>query len=144
VDLNALVEDVMRLEAADLQEQGIAAVKTLQPDLPLIQANAALLRQVLANLLRNAIDALGEQRLGPKILSIVSRREPGELIIEVGDNGGGYLDGSPLFEAFYTTKNGRLGLGLAIVRSIVESYAGRVWAHHNDPIGSIVGFSLPT
>jgi len=143
VDLNALVDDVMRLEATDLQEQGIAAVRKLEPDLPLIQANAALLRQVLVNILRNAIDALGEQRVGPKILSIVSRREPGELVIEVADNGTGYLDGSPLFEAFYTTKNDRLGLGLAIVRSIVESYAGRVWALHNDPIGTIVGFSLP-
>jgi PAS domain S-box-containing protein len=144
VDVNSVIEDVIRLQAEDLQEQGIAVVTKLEPNLPMIQANAPLLRQVLVNLLRNAIDALGEQRLGPKILSIVSRREPGELAIEVGDNGGGYLDGSPLFEAFYTTKNGRLGLGLAIVRSIVESYAGRVWAHHNDPIGSIVGFSLPT
>jgi PAS domain S-box-containing protein len=144
VDLNGVIEDVMRLQAADLQEQGIAVVRKLQHDLPLIQANAALLRQVLVNLLRNAIDALSEHGPGPKILSIISRREPGELVIEVADNGRGYLDGSPLFEAFYTTKNDRLGLGLAIVRSIVESYAGRVWALHNDPMGSIIGFSLPT
>jgi PAS domain S-box-containing protein len=143
LDINAVVDDVLRLQAADLQEQGIVIVKKLATDLPMLHANTALLRQVLVNLLRNAIDSMRRPGLGTRIVSIASRREPGEVVVEVADTGSGFLDGSPLFEAFYTTKSDGLGLGLAIVRSIVESYAGRVWALHNDPTGSIVGFSLP-
>lgn len=143
LDLNAVIEDVLRLQAADIEEQGIVVVNERDLGLPMLHANTALLRQVIMNLVRNAIDALREQGRAPKMLWIITRREPGELVVEVADSGGGFLDGSPLFDAFYTTKSDGLGLGLAIVRSIVESYAGRVWARHNDPVGSIVGFGVP-
>jgi PAS domain S-box-containing protein len=142
VDVNAVIEEVLQLQAAELKEEAIVVTKVLEADLPMLYANAALLRQVLVNIVRNAIDALKAQRSQPSVISVVSRLEPGELVVEITDTGSGFQDGSPLFEAFYSTKDG-LGLGLAIVRSIVEAYAGRVWAHHNKTTGTTVGFSFP-
>jgi PAS domain S-box-containing protein len=142
LDVNAVIEEVLQLQASDLLEQAIVVTKKLETDLPLLYANAALLRQVLVNICRNAIDALKAQRPEARKLSVVSRLKADELVVEVTDTGSGFQDGAALFEAFYSTKDG-LGLGLAIVRSIVEAYAGRVWALHNKPTGTIVGFSFP-
>jgi PAS domain S-box-containing protein len=143
VNVNAEINEALRLLDDELKEVGVAVRTVLSPNVAPVQANAALLQQVLVNLIRNSIDALRGHGPESRMIIIETQARSDELTVEIADNGVGFPDGSPLFEAFFTTKADALGLGLAIARSIVESYAGRVWALRNDPSGAIFGFSLP-
>jgi PAS domain S-box-containing protein len=141
-NLNSVIKEVLRLMAEELQESSVAVQMNLDNDYLEIRADAALIKQVLVNLIGNAMDALRDQEDRPREISITAHRIKYEIVVEVTDNGAGFVDNAPLFEAFYTTKPDGLGLGLAISRSIIESYGGRAWAQHRR-IGSAVGFSLP-
>ena len=78
-------------------------------------------------------------------LLISSHNEPDGVSVEVRDSGPGFAaaDIDRVFEAFYTTKPGGLGLGLSICRSIIEAHGGRLWARPNAPRGAIFGFIAP-
>jgi signal transduction histidine kinase len=79
-------------------------------------------------------------------LLISTSNEPDGVCVEVRDSGPGFAPAAleRLFEAFYTTKSGGLGLGLSICRSIIEAHNGRLWASPNLPRGAIFGFTAPT
>jgi signal transduction histidine kinase len=93
----------------------------------------------------NAIEAMRDVDEGGRELLISSRNGPDGVSVEVRDSGPGfapaYLD--HVFEAFYTTKPGGLGLGLSICRSIIEAHNGRLWASSNVPRGASFQFVLP-
>jgi len=74
-----------------------------------------------------------------------TRTEPDGVSVEVRDSGPGFAPAAleRVFEAFYTTKPGGLGLGLSICRSIIEAHGGRLWASANVPCGAIFQFTLP-
>jgi signal transduction histidine kinase len=98
------------------------------------------------NLLLNAIEAVNQNSLGPRLLVIrCAQRDPKNVLITVQDTGAGFAqeDTDRLFDAFYTTKQNGMGMGLAISRSIVESHGGRIWATPNDPTGAAFHFTLP-
>jgi PAS domain S-box-containing protein len=143
LSLNGVIDDVLRLQQAELRMHGVVVSSVLDDALPMVRADVTLVRQVLVNLIRNSIDALREQTEASRTLSVHSRSADGSVIVEVTDSGVGYRDGAPLFDAFYTTKPSGLGLGLAIAKSIVESYGGRIWHSRHGPAGSVFGFSLP-
>ncbi|HEX9794211.1 MAG TPA: ATP-binding protein, partial [Planctomycetota bacterium] len=97
----------------------------LDLDMPLLQLDAGRVRQALLNLVINARQALGEN--GGQI-TLITRRERGEAILEVVDDGPGMSSEtlSRCQEVYYSTKRGGSGLGLAMVRRIVEAHGGRV------------------
>jgi signal transduction histidine kinase len=76
-------------------------------------------------------------------LLISTRNEPDGVSVEVRDSGPGFAPAERVFEAFYTTKPGGLGLGLSICRSIIEAHNGRLWASANLPRGASFQFALP-
>jgi signal transduction histidine kinase len=78
-------------------------------------------------------------------LLISTRNEPDGVSVEVRDSGPGFAPATlqHVFEAFYTTKPGGLGLGLSICRSIIEAHGGRLWASANLPRGASFQFALP-
>jgi signal transduction histidine kinase len=78
-------------------------------------------------------------------LLISSRNEPDGVSVEVRDSGPGFAPAAldRVFEAFYTTKPGGLGMGLSICRSIIEAHGGRLWASANMPHGASFQFALP-
>jgi C4-dicarboxylate-specific signal transduction histidine kinase len=143
LDLNVIISDVLRALEEELRVNAVVVRRTTDDDLGGLQADAALLKEVLVNFIKNSLDALKERSVGPRSITLSAHRLDREFVVEVSDNGVGFRDDAPLFEAFYTTKKEGLGLGLAIVRSIVESYGGHTWARHRQPVGSTVGFSLP-
>ncbi len=143
LDLNLIIADALRVIDDELQESAVTVHRTTRSEPLWIQADAALLQQVLVNIIRNAIDSTRERGVGSKAIFIAVHRDNGEVIVELEDDGVGFSDGAPLFDAFYTTKREGLGLGLAIARSIIESYGGHIWAQHRSPVGVIVGFRLP-
>jgi signal transduction histidine kinase len=118
----------------------------LADDLPLITGDRVQLQQVILNLLRNASDAMSGVNDRPRKLLIRSEREEGDRVrLSVQDAGVGFEPQvvGRLFEAFYTTKSGGMGIGLSVSRSIIESHRGRLWAAPNDGPGAIFSFSIP-
>jgi signal transduction histidine kinase len=114
--------------------------------LPIIMGDRIQLQQVILNLLRNASEAMAEVNDHPRqlVLRTETDSEAGIRLI-VRDTGVGLDHQSldKLFEAFYTTKQGGMGIGLSVSRSIIERHQGRIWAEPNDGPGATFGFSIP-
>ena len=102
---------------------------------------------MILNLIVNAVEAMSAVAEGPRELLIsTARAEPDGVLVAVRDSGPGLAPASleRLFDAFYTTKPGGLGMGLSICRSIIEAHGGRLWATANLPRGAIFQFTVPT
>jgi signal transduction histidine kinase len=105
------------------------------------------LQQVMLNLVMNAVEAMNTTGNGSRELLISTRKtQPDVVVVAVRDSGPGLATATieRLFDAFYTTKPGGLGLGLSICRSIIETHGGRLSAKDNVPHGATFEFSLPT
>jgi signal transduction histidine kinase len=104
------------------------------------------LQQVILNLILNASDALSGVDDRPRQLAIRTGRDEGDRVrLSVQDAGVGFDPQAVdrLFEAFYTTKSGGMGIGLSVSRSIIESHGGRLWAAPNNGPGATFSFSIP-
>jgi signal transduction histidine kinase len=146
VDLNEAIRDVIALSRSELQRRHVISRVELADDLPPVTGDRVQLQQVVLNLLLNAADAMTgiDDRL--KQLLVRTERDEGDQVrLSVQDAGVGFgsqgLD--KLFEPFYTTKIGGMGIGLAVSRSIIESHNGRLWATPNNGPGATFSFSIP-
>jgi nitrogen fixation/metabolism regulation signal transduction histidine kinase len=130
LDLNALVLEVLGLYAQP-QEQG-RLLAQLAPGLPAIEGDATQLRQVIHNLVQNALDAVENRSDGQVVVSTeFARGDAGDLRavrLKVSDNGGGFSDKvvKRAFEPYVTTKAKGTGLGLAVVKKIADEHGARV------------------
>jgi signal transduction histidine kinase len=146
VDLNEAVREVLELTHGEALKHGVSVRTQLADGLPLIQGDRVQLQQVVLNLILNAAQAMGGVAdRTRKVLITTSRTEPNELCLGVRDTGPGLsAETLPrLFEPFYTTKSGGMGMGLAICRSIIEAHGGRLWAARREPRGAIFQFTIP-
>jgi predicted ATPase/signal transduction histidine kinase len=145
VAINDAILDVIALTRTEAANNGISVRMQLAEGLPRVQGDRVQLQQVLLNLIINAIEAMRDVGEDERELLISSRSEPDGVSVEVRDSGPGFalaaLD--RVFEAFYTTKAGGLGLGLSICRSIIEAHNGQLWASANVPRGAIFRFTAP-
>jgi PAS domain S-box-containing protein len=145
-DANDIVRDAIRLADADLRQHAVHLDLALAPGPLTIGADRIQIEQVVLNLLRNAIEAMLGQPNGRRTLTVTTERGPADQVaVRVCDSGIGFAaatDGR-IFDPFYTTKEGGLGLGLSISRSIVEAHGGVLRAARNDDGGATVGFTLP-
>jgi PAS domain S-box-containing protein len=144
--LNDVICEVIVLLHGEVVKHGIAVQTQLAEGLPRIRGDRVQLQQVMLNLILNAIEAMRGVGEGARELQVsTAKAEAGGVLVAVRDTGPG-LDPvklQRLFEAFYTTKPGGLGMGLSICRSIVEAHGGHLWADANTPHGAIVQFALP-
>jgi signal transduction histidine kinase len=147
LDINELVLDVVALTRSELRSSGTSLQTRLANGLPLILGDRIQLQQVMLNLILNAIEAMSGSREGRRDLLIRTTRDGrGSVLVAVQDSGPGLKPESVdrLFDAFYTTKPGGMGMGLSICRSIIEAHGGRVWATANvPPPGAVLQFTLP-
>jgi signal transduction histidine kinase len=146
LDLNDATREVIALSSNDLQKNRIVLESELASDLPTITGDRIQLQQVILNLLRNAADAMVDVDDRPRQLGIRTERDGGDRVrLAVCDVGVGLPAQSldSLFDAFYTTKAGGMGIGLFISRSIIEQHQGRLWAERNDGPGTTFSFSVP-
>lgn len=147
VDLNEATRAVLAILHNQLQRNRIVARAELCEDLPRVVGDRVQLEQVILNLLLNALEAMNDVDDRPKQLLVTTEREEGDRVrLTVQDAGSGFDDGAldKLFDAFYTTKNGGMGVGLAVSRSIIENHHGQVWAAPNQQgPGASFSFSIP-
>jgi PAS domain S-box-containing protein len=146
VDLNEAAREVVALSLSDLRRNQVSLQQELAEDLPSVKGDRVQLQQVILNLLRNGSDSMNGIEDRPRTLVIRTEREEGDRVrLAVRDAGIGFDPGQAnrIFEAFYSTKDGGMGIGLSISRSIIEAHYGRLWAALNDGPGSTFTFSVP-
>jgi len=146
VMLNELIRSCCELLAPRLRKEPVQMEFDLANDLPLVTAQPTQIQQIIINLVTNALEALQDEPITPRLIGIRTRRDPPDgVVIEVSDNGPGIApDLLPrIFEPFTTTKSEGMGLGLSIVRSIVESHGGRITAEPRQPRGMTFQIRLP-
>ena len=146
VDLNDATREVIALSQSDLRRAGATLRVDLPEDLPAVMGDRVQLQEVIINLLRNACDAVHGIDDRPRAIEIRIARDEGELVrLSVRDSGVGFEANSAekLFDAFYTTKQDGMGIGLSVCRSIIENHGGRLWAVANEGPGVTFAFSIP-
>jgi len=143
LEINEAVLEIVTLTRAEFLKSNVSVRTQFAEGLPVIRADRVQLQQVVLNLIINAVEAMRDA--ANRELVISTRNEPDGVCVEVKDSGPGFAPGAleRLFEAFYTTKSGGLGLGLSVCRSIVESHNGLLWASPNLPHGAIFSFIVP-
>ena len=147
MDLNEAAREVMSLSLSELQRNQVIVRYELAESLPAIMADRTQLQQVILNLVRNASDAMSAVEGRPReLLMTTERDEDDRVCLSVKDAGVGFTPqaADKLFEAFYTTKNDGMGIGLSISRSIIEAHHGRLWAMGNDGPGATFSFAIPS
>ncbi len=146
MDLNDATQEVISLSLSDLQRNGAIVRHELADDLPLVTGDRIQLQQVILNLLRNASDAMRTVADRPREVLVKTEREEGNRVrLSVKDLGIGFdaEAADKLFEAFYTTKDDGMGVGLHVSRSIIEAHHGRLWATVNNGPGATFSFAIP-
>ncbi len=146
LDINETILEVVAMTRTEVRRNGISLRTQLAPDQPFVQGDRVQLQQVMLNLILNAIEAMGELSQGSREL-LISSEDAGAagMRVAVQDTGPGLTPESSehLFDAFYTTKPGGMGMGLSICRSIIEAHGGRMWATASLPQGAAFQFILP-
>jgi PAS domain S-box-containing protein len=152
LDVNALIHEALSLMRGDLENHRVTIDTALSDGLAPVHANAVQLRQVVVNLITNAVEAMSTVpnrqrllRLGTHALK-TQDLQPSSLLITVEDSGSGVdpAHADRIFEPFFTTKSHGMGMGLSICRSIVEHHGGRLSVAPGRQHGSIFQVTLPT
>lgn len=134
LDLEESIRSVLNLMSDDPRASGVDIQLKVEPELPYVQADPDQIRQVLMNLVINALEALD----GRGVLAISARKADGGVEVEISDNGPGLPEGNPeqVFDPFYSTRERGTGMGLAIARRIMRSHGGEITAGINPEGGA--------
>jgi PAS domain S-box-containing protein len=146
VNLNDLVINVARMVNPAVMLQSCDVETLLEPNLPTVEADPIQLQQVLLNLVINSFDAMRDTPLSSRKVVITTERNADDAIrASVRDYGVGISEDTRdrIFDHFFTTKAQGLGMGLAIVRSIVESHGGTIGGENVEGGGAQFQFVLP-
>ena len=146
VDINEAILEVIGLTRGEVTKNGISVQTQHAKGLPFIRGDRVQLQQVILNLIINAVEALSSVGEGPRELIIsTGETESNGVLVAIRDSGPALTPASleRVFDAFYTTKPGGLGMGLSICRSIIEAHDGQLWASVNVPRGAVFQFTVP-
>ena len=146
VDVNAMIRDVAELMSIDARMAGAETVLELAEPLPTVVGDRIQLEQVLVNLMRNGFEALRESDRQPRRLTVRTALDgPSTIVVAVRDNGLGIASDvlDRIFERFFTTKAGGMGMGLSVSQSIIKSHGGTLWAAPVPEGGAVFHFTLP-
>jgi NO-binding membrane sensor protein with MHYT domain len=146
LEINEAILEVIAMTHGEMAKHGISLQTQLAERLPLVQGDRVQLQQVMLNLIINAVEAMGDVSEGSRALLIGTEEDAfNGVVVAVQDTGVGLNQdvSDRLFEPFYTTKPGGMGMGLSICRSIVEAHGGRIWASRTGRPGLTVQFTLP-
>jgi PAS domain S-box-containing protein len=146
LDLNAVVNDAVELVRREALQSDANVRTLLSGVLPPVRGDRIQLQQVILNLSINGLQAMASISGRERLLTVhTQKHEPDQVLVAIEDVGTGAdpETAGRLFEAFYTTKQHGLGIGLSICRSIVEAHGGRIWASSNEGPGMTFCFTVP-
>jgi signal transduction histidine kinase len=144
LNVNEVIGEVLRLIHKEAVEKRISVETDLGKRLPPAPGDRVQLQQVIFNLVLNGIEAMETVTDRPKKLLVRSGlQNSDEILVEIRDYGTGLADSEKVYEAFYTTKEKGMGMGLSICRSIVEAHGGRLGTTPSPGPGTTFFFSLP-
>jgi two-component system sensor kinase FixL len=146
LEANRLIRDVLQFMNHELTGRSVQVVTELTAGVLSIRGDRVQLQQVLLNLILNAVDSMSQPMKNDRTLTLRSRRMVDNVIqISVADTGHGIPPGyeETIFESYYTTKPGGLGLGLSLSRSILIAHGGRLRAENQGSSGAIFHCTLP-
>ena len=146
LDINHLVEEVLALISNDLAIKQVKISAQLTPNMPALHGDTVQLQQVIINLVMNACQALKHLDSSKRRIKVSTRNLDNQTIeICVKDLGPGIDEKilSQIFQPFFSTKKGGLGMGLAINRTIIEAHGGRLWAENSPEHGAVFRITLP-
>ena len=146
LDLGELVAGIAPVWQARAQAVQTRVTVQLPGELPLVRADRTLIEQVLLNLVTNAVQAVRGQATERRLVEVSAAVAEGAVRIEVADHGHGVAPEAQahLFDPFFTTRDGGLGLGLHTCRRIVEAHRGRIAFRARPEGGAVFSFTLPT
>jgi signal transduction histidine kinase len=145
-DLNTIISHALAVILPDAARRHISIRTALHGDLPRVCADPVLLQQVLLNLLVNALDAMADTPQCERALLIrTACRDESFVEVAVLDSGSGIPPehAGKIFDSFFTTKRGGMGLGLSIARSIVRMHGGEIWVEPRSSGGAVFTFTVP-
>ncbi len=144
-DVGLLVAGALKLVEMESRSATIRLESTITPDLPPVLADGIQIQQVVLNLIRNAIEAVEEADINGSVITVGVTGTANEIAVSVTDNGPGIApgDAAHIFDPFYSTKGGGLGVGLSICRAIIEAHGGRLWFTRTPGGGCVFQFTLP-
>ena len=146
LDLNSVIEETVRLVSTDIVSRDSVVTTELDPQLPQVDGALVQIQQVLLNLIMNALDASEGLKPGDRRIIISTRSERGDVAeVTVRDFGVGLPQDRPdkIFDHFFSTKQKGMGMGLTIVRSIVEAHGGTITAENAPERGARIVVRLP-
>ena len=151
IDFERVIGDCVAMVKMDCELRGIAVEQDLAPGLPQVLADEIHVQQVVLNLLRNAMEALGTEGTGtPDAARSIAVRvglstDRAAISVSVADTGPGIATSEVerVFESFFSSKADGLGVGLAISRKLVEANGGKLWASQRPGGGALFEFTLP-
>jgi signal transduction histidine kinase len=144
LNLNEVIAEVLHLLSAETAKRHVGVELELADNLPDVIGDRVQLQQLVFNLLLNGIEAMDLILDRPKKLFIrTTLKNPETALVKIQDSGVGIENSEKVFDAFFTTKESGMGMGLAICRSIIEAHHGRLWVASAEGSGTIFSFTLP-
>ena len=147
INLNELTRQVIAITAGSIRSNNIVLEANLSDDPPpIVMASSVQVQQVILNLIVNAVEAMGHSERGPRILRFSSKvGAEGNVVMKVTDSGPG-VDAEvakKMFQPFFTTKPGGMGMGLSVCKTIIEAHGGSLTASPSQPHGLEFQLVLP-
>lgn len=144
LEINTVIEGVLKLTNSEIVFNHISLSKQFEENLPTLKGDSIQLQQVFLNLIMNAIDAMRDSQV--KHLSISTSQNNSQFILVcVMDSGTGFDENKKdhLFKPFFTTKKEGLGMGLSVIKTIVNAHCGDIWPENNPDGGASFFVKLP-
>jgi two-component system, LuxR family, sensor kinase FixL len=145
LEANELIKEVLQLMHYEMTASSVRVVMESSAGVSLIRGDRVQLQQVLINLILNAVDSMSQSANNDRALTVRSRLVENGIEISVADTGHGIAPGDEekIFESYYTTKPGGLGLGLSLSRSILTAHGGQLRAENQVSSGAIFRCIIP-
>ncbi len=145
VDVNDAVREVLELLDGELRDNHVSLIVHYSPELPVVSGARVEVQQVIMNLLLNSVKALHGVPAGDRAIEIRTCTDGDNVLVSVNDTGPGIPSKNrpKIFDAFYSTTEDGIGMGLAICKRIVENHGGEISAENSDSGSAVMSFSLP-